>query len=131
MWGVTILEFLVLDNPHPRGNLFWGLYLEGLYTGEPSSWGPILSIRHPRASVWGHVHELCVLSCFSHIRLCFPMDCSLPSSSVHGILQQEYWSGFPCPPPGDLPQQGIKAASLKSPALAGGFFFFFFTTSVI
>ena len=27
--------------------------------------------------------------------LCNPMDCSLPGSSVHGILQQEYWSGLP------------------------------------
>ena len=24
-----------------------------------------------------------------------PMDCSLPGSSVHGIFQQEYWSGLP------------------------------------
>ena len=24
-----------------------------------------------------------------------PMDCSLPSSSVHGIFQAEYWSGVP------------------------------------
>ena len=29
----------------------------------------------------------CVLSCFSHVRLCDPMDCSLPSSSVHEISQ--------------------------------------------
>ena len=35
--------------------------------------------------------------------------------------RQEYWSGLPCPPPGDLPQPGIKPAAL-SPALAGGFF---------
>ena len=27
-----------------------------------------------------------------------------------------------CPPPGDLPQPGIKPVSLASPALAGGFF---------
>ena len=27
-----------------------------------------------------------------------------------------------CPPPGDLPDLGIKPASLRSPALAGGFF---------
>ena len=32
---------------------------------------------------------------------------------------QEYWSGLPCPPPGDLPNPGIKPASLMSPALAG------------
>ena len=36
--------------------------------------------------------------------------------------RQEYWSGLPCPPPGDLPDPGIKPASLTSPALAGGFF---------
>ena len=28
-----------------------------------------------------------------------PMDCSLPGSSVHGILHQEYWSGLPFPSP--------------------------------
>ena len=36
------------------------------------------------------------------------MDCSLTGSSVHGILRQEYWSGLPCPPPGDLPSPGIE-----------------------
>ena len=34
------------------------------------------------------------------------MDCSPPDSSVHGVLQQDYWSGLPFPPPGDLPDQG-------------------------
>ena len=35
---------------------------------------------------------------------------------------QEYWSGLPCPPRGDLPDSGTKLASLMSPALADGFF---------
>ena len=39
-----------------------------------------------------------------------------------GFSRQEYWSEFPCPSPGDLPEPGIKPASLMSPALAGGFF---------
>ena len=30
--------------------------------------------------------------------LCDPMDCSPPGVSVHGVLQQEYWSGLPFPP---------------------------------
>ena len=49
--------------------------------------------------------------------------------TVHGIYmqstgfsRQEYWSGLPCPPPGALPNPGIKPASLASPALAGRFF---------
>ena len=39
-----------------------------------------------------------------------------------GFSWQEYWSGLPCSPPGDLPDPGIDPMSLKSPALAGGFF---------
>ena len=39
-----------------------------------------------------------------------------------GFSRQEYWSGLPCPPPGDLPNPGLKPTSLMSPALAGGFF---------
>ena len=33
-----------------------------------------------------------------------------------GFSEQEYWSGLPCPPPGDLLNPGIE------PALAGEFF---------
>ena len=33
-----------------------------------------------------------------------------------------YWSGLPCPPPGNLPNSGLKPASLTSPALVGRFF---------
>ena len=36
--------------------------------------------------------------------------------------RQEYWSGLPFPPPGDLPYSGIERTSLTSHALAGGFF---------
>ena len=32
--------------------------------------------------------------------------------------RQEYWSGLPFPPPGDLPDPGIEPVSLVSPALA-------------
>ena len=36
-----------------------------------------------------------------------------------GFPRQEYWSGFTCSPPGDLPDPEIKPVS---PVLAGGFF---------
>ena len=39
-----------------------------------------------------------------------------------GFSRQEYWSGLPCPPPEDLPNQGIEPMSLTSPALASEFF---------
>jgi len=39
------------------------------------------------------------------------MGCSLPGSSVHGILQARYWSGLPFPPPGNLLGSGIEPRS--------------------
>ena len=45
------------------------------------------------------------------LTLCDSMDCSPPGSSVHGILQAEYWGGKPIPFPGDLPDSGIKPGS--------------------
>ena len=39
-----------------------------------------------------------------------------------GFSRQEYWSGLPCPRPGDLPDPGIEPVSLKSPASASGLF---------
>ena len=35
-----------------------------------------------------------------------------------GFPRQEYWSGLPFPPPGDLPDSWIKPMSPVSPALA-------------
>ena len=54
---------------------------------------------------------LCVRACSvaqSCPTLCNPMDCSLPGSSVHRILQAGIWRGLPYPPPGDLSDPGIR-----------------------
>ena len=64
-----------------------------------------------------------VLSHFSCVRLfatLWTVASQTPLSM--GFSRQEYWSGSPCPPPGDLPSSRIESASLVSPALAGGFF---------
>ena len=47
----------------------------------------------------------------------WPLACQAPLSME--FSRQEYWSGLPLPPPGDLPHSGMEPAS---PALAGGFF---------
>ena len=39
-----------------------------------------------------------------------------------GFSRQEYWSGFPFPPPGILPGSGMELTSPASPAAAGRFF---------
>ena len=40
-----------------------------------------------------------------------PMDCSPSGSSVHGILQAEYWSRLTLLSPGNLPDPGIERGS--------------------
>ena len=67
----------------------------------------------------------CVPSCFSRVRL-FMMLWTVADQGLLsiGFSRQKYWSGLPCPTPGDLPDPGpgIKPESLMSPALAGEFF---------
>ena len=58
----------------------------------------ILSRVWPFAAPWTEVHQ-------APLSMVFP--------------REEYWSGLPFPPPGDLPKPGIKPTS---PALAGRFF---------
>ena len=60
---------------------------------------------------------VCAKSLQSCPTLCDPMDYRPPGCSVHGILQEEYWSEFL--PPGDLLHPGTETASLMSPGLAG------------
>ena len=50
------------------------------------------------------------------LTLCDPMDCSLPGSSIHRILQARIWNGLLCPSPGNLSNSGIEPVSLVSPA---------------
>ena len=39
------------------------------------------------------------------------MDCSPQAPLPMGFSRQEYWSGLPCPSPGDLPDPGIEPGS--------------------
>ena len=66
---------------------------------------------------------VCVLSPLSHV-WCFLTLWTIARQALlsMGFSRQEYWSGLPCPPPGDLPDLGIEPLSLTSPALAGRFF---------
>ena len=64
----------------------------------------------------------CVLSCFSCVQLFVTQWTIAHQAPLSlGFSRQEYWSGLPCPPPGDLPNQEIKPAPLTFPALAGRF----------
>ena len=65
----------------------------------------------------GYKATVALLSRFSLIWLC-----ETPEMAAHqvrvpmGFSRQEYWSGLPCPAPGDIPTPGIKPASPVAPA---------------
>ena len=57
----------------------------------------------------------CLLSRFSHVWLCVTLwTVALQAPLPIEFSRQEYWSGLPCPPPGGLPDPGIKPMVLKS-----------------
>ena len=72
---------------------------------------------------WARPERACMLSHFSRVWLF-----ATPWTAAHQALlsrefpRQEYWSGMPFLPPGDLPDPGIEPMSLMLLALAGGFF---------
>ena len=62
-----------------------------------------------------NVYVILVLCCaysLSHVQLCvtsWTVAHWAPLST--GFSRQEYWSGLPCPPPGDLPNPGFELGS--------------------
>ena len=64
-----------------------------------------------------------MLSHFSHVQLFETLWTVAHQGPLSmGFSRKEYWSGLPCPAPGDLPDPGIEPMSLMSPALATRFF---------
>ena len=60
-----------------------------------------------------------VLSCFSRVWLCNQWTVARQAPLSMGFSRQEYWSGLPCPSPGDLPDLGIEpiSAALQADSL--------------
>ena len=65
----------------------------------------------------------CMVSRFSRVRLFVtPWTVARQAPLPTGFSRQGYWSGLPCPPPGDLSNPGTEFPSLMSVALTGRFF---------
>ena len=63
-----------------------------------------------------HCRAFCA-QLLSRVWLCDPIDCSVPGSYVHGVLQAGILGALPCLPPGDLPDPRSQHPSPTSPAL--------------
>ena len=129
MWSFVIIWQWNLDMRvmHAFGssvNILWShsmlfhLWNYNCFSAKPNWF--ILSFLLPFVHyAWDHLkcmfvyisHE-CVLSCFSSVWLFVtPWTIVYQASQSMEFSWQEYWSGLPCPSPGDLPDPGIKAAS--------------------
>ena len=91
------------------GGTIWGMGWKQKHAGEP----------HPG----GFHSKMCACAnSLQHVQLfATPWTAACQASLSMGFSRREYWSGLPFPPPGDLPDPGIKLRSLTFPALAGGF----------
>ena len=95
--------------PSSQGELFMDLAVE-------------LIFRRAAKSVVGVTR---CISCFEHV--CVLQLFAAPWTVAHqaplsmGFSRQEYWNGLPRPPPGDLPNPGIKPTPPVAPALTGRF----------
>ena len=81
-----------------------------------------LNLSQPQGHI-SHCMHACMVSRFSCVWLFATLWIITHQAPLSkGFSKQECWSGLPCPPPGGLPDPGIKPTSLMSPALASGFF---------
>ena len=86
--------------------------------GRQGGWGKRLFPPDPSHGLWSTAKSESVSrSVMSHSTAPWTVACQAPLSV--GFSRQRYCSGWPFPPPGDLPNSGIKPGS---PALAGRFF---------
>ena len=77
----------------------------------PNNWKEVMW-RSAKPHTYPTPHVLCCFSCVWLFVILWTVACQAPPSM--GFSRQQYWSGLPCPPPGDLPDPGIE---LVSPAL--------------
>ena len=96
----------------------WPIHSSNYFMGRCGLWGSFLfsplylafssfSFSSVAFCMWAKLLQSCPI-------LCSPMDSSPPGFPVHGILQASIPEWLSCPPPGDLPDPGIKPVSLVS-----------------
>ena len=113
-------------SPHIQGSLSWRLSPGPCRKVTRTPSGPLHIISDSGSQRTILTHPECELPHAQSLPLCLtlcdPMECVACQAPLSmGFSRQEYWNGLPCPPPGDLPDPGIKLVSLTA-ALAGGFF---------
>ena len=113
-WGLGHLSEGQTEYGGPGGRWFHA---------DPAVWLLALSYHSPSCERSTFTAELC---CAKSLPQCLTFydlwTIARQAPLSMGFSRQEYCSGLPGPPPGDLPDPVTKHVSPMSPALAGGFF---------
>ena len=109
-----------MARPIPGGVSVFTLCLQ--CTRRYSDWITVHIIPY-YSDICKNIFKVCMLSHFSCIWP-FATSWTITHQALlsMGFSRQEYWSGLPFSPPGNLPNPGIQPLSPVAPALAGGFF---------
>ena len=77
-------------------------------------WGPGISFGGSLAqNIFKIRLHVCLLSHSSRVQFFATLWIAARQAPLSmGLSRQEHWSGWPCPPPGDLPHPGIEPRSL-------------------
>ena len=104
-----------------RGHMATSWKMPAKMPGEPSGPGTATPTFGEPVRCCSGGRAVCVLSCVRLLVTPWTVACQAPLS-VEFYRQEEYWRGLLFPPPGYLPDPGIKPLFPVSPALAGEFF---------
>ena len=101
-------EGLCRSNRHGTQRPAWALHCQDSPVSSP------LEIQLAETTPSGFQSlRVTALRAQSHLTLWPRMDCSPQALLSMGFSRQEYWRGLPGPPPGALPQLGIKPRLLR------------------
>ena len=122
--AVPVNQSRSCDSSFPKSDSSLTLHSENMYL-QRVFWflKYLLTLREKVTRFFGLKQWWCNGRCvhaklFSHVRLFVTLWTRAHQASLSmGFFKQEYWSGLPCPPPGDFPSPGIESASPVVPAL--------------
>ena len=125
-FGRTVVEEVTWSNGY-HDSSFGGRERDKLSAIFFSHWSKInsmgvVSLCFETECVWLLTGSLVCVRAQLCLTLCDPRDLAHQTALSMEFSSQEYWSGLPFPPPGNLPDPGFEPVSLMSSALAGVFF---------
>ena len=124
----SMISLVKCSLPRYLGNTTWGVKISVPMESIQNTCSKVIFVltrghwKGPWFNGMGRLHCVHAQSFQSCLTLCNSVDCSLPGSSIHGILQGRILEWAAISFSRDLPDPGIEPSTLTPPVLVGGFF---------